>query len=161
MKNEVAPSSMFFTGDEHEITLPSGKMVTIRESNGEDDGILSKIKSAQDGSNIYNYLANIILKDHDTQDKPLAADLMEWLSNDKYYLLFKQRIINLGPTFTFLHTCENKDCKKKSEYEEDLSILDGDLSQKNYKSTGDQVAPYPSGKNKQIEFVSSRKNRFQ
>lgn len=152
--------SLFFAGDEHEILLPSGKIVTIRETNGEDDGILSKIKNAKDNTHIYNFLANIIIKDHDTNDKVMASDIMDWLINDKYYLLFKQRIINLGSEFKMRHVCENETCKKQSDYTENLLEIDGDLGSKDYKPGPNQIAPYEFGKAREVEFTSSRKNKF-
>lgn len=165
MKNERAksstPESLIFTGEEHEITLPSGKVVTIRESNGEDDGILSKVKDASDNTNILNYLSSIIVEDHDLKTKPKPSDILDWLSNDKWYLLLKQRIINLGPEFVVINTCGNPKCKTKTEYVEDLSEMDGDLSQKDYKAKGIQVYPYAYGQKKTLEYTTSRKNAFQ
>lgn len=152
--------SMIFTGEEHEVTLPSGKVVTIRESNGEDDAILSRVKNAMDDTHVYNYLASIITMDHSTKAKPVAADLLEWLVNDKNYLLFKQRIINLGPELELIHTCEDTDCKSKNHYSEDLSEMDGDLGQKNYTPNEKQVYKYPSGEKRVIEFTSTKNHQF-
>lgn len=159
MKNDSR--SQLFTGEEHTFTLPSGKVITIRESNGEDDGILSRMKSGSEGAHVYNYLASIIIEDHSTKTKPVASDIQEWLVNDKYYLLFKQRIVNLGQELIIAHTCENETCKKRNEYTEDLSEMDGDLSQKDYKPNEKQIPKYIGGDSKTIEFTSSRKTRFQ
>lgn len=163
MKNEraKAPESLIFTGEEHEVHLPSGKIVTIRESNGEDDGILSRVKDASDNANLLNYLSSIIIQDHDTKEKPSAGDILDWLSNDKLYLLFKQRIINIGSEFVLVNTCANDKCKEKTQYIEDLSEMDGDLSQKDYTPKGNQIYKYATGKKKTIEFTTSRNNAFQ
>lgn len=163
MKNErpKVAESQIFTGEEHEVHLPSSKVVVIRESNGEDDGILSRVKDSSDNTNILNYLSSIIVEDRDIKKKPAPSDILEWLSNDKWYLLLKQRIINLGPDFVVINTCGNPKCKTKTEYLEDLSEIDGDLSQKDYKAKGIQVYKYEFGDKKTLEYTTTRKNAFQ
>lgn len=140
MNNE----SLIYMGDSTDVELLSGKKVKIRETNGDDDAILSKIKDASDGSNINNFLANIIEMDYDLARKPLSTDILDWLVNDKYYLLFKQRMINQGKDFLFTNEC--KQCKAKNEFTEDLGVLD-ELANRDYK--------YKLGKEKIAEFTIS------
>lgn len=146
MNNE----SLIYKGELTTITLLSGREVVIRETNGEDDGILSRLKDASDGTNVHNFLAGIIEEDKSLGGKkPTAADIMDWLVNDKYYLLFKQRLINQGPEFLFRNKCQN--CKKENEFVEDLKVIDEEAKEK-YK--------YPFKDKKEIEITTSRGHRI-
>lgn len=139
------------------VTLSSGRIVTIRETNGEDDAILSKIGAAtNNGENIYNFLANIMV------DEPriLAKDIMDWPVNDRYGLLFKQRIINLGTDFSFKHTDPTDLKKREVEYTEDLSSIDGDMADPNFTRGPNTIFKYPKGNALEVEYTSSSKRKF-
>jgi hypothetical protein len=138
--------------------LPSTKKVRIRENNGEDEGILSTIGGAVSGESTYSYISNIIVKDYDAPEKSsiLVDDIKKWKINDKYYLLFKQRIINLGNDLVFEFNCINNTCVENktqlSKYNEDLSKIDELAEHLNY----------PGEKQDEFEFmVDNFKLRFQ
>ena len=159
---------LIFTGQPHEITLPSGRLVRIRETNGDDDEILSTLKDARQGDSVFNFLANIILEDNTKPGKPsTVVDLLDWPVSDRYYLLFKQRIINQGHLLEFDFICQTPDCpsqkdgEKAQSFQQDLHEYDGDLADANYKPHNiHQVKPYPRGSNKQVEFELSSKKRL-
>lgn len=155
------PDTVIFMGKETNITLPTGRVITIRETNGDDDELLSKVGDAQTGDNVYNFLASIITMDKSTGKKPLVEDIMGWPINDKYYVLFKQRIINQGPQLKFPHECSKTSCNHIAEYEEDLDLLDKDLSAPN---TGGELGAkrYPNGNKLSIEFelTSGKKLKY-
>lgn len=154
-----------FLGQERKVTLPSTNVVTIRETNGDDDETLSQLTASQDGSNFINFLANIITHDENLGRKPLVADIMEYPIADKYYLMFKQRIINHGDILNFETKCQNPGCKDDQDnprvfpVEQELNEFDGDLSDPNYKPQDFQVRAYPKGTARVVEFKSS-KNYF-
>lgn len=139
--------NLIHAGKVESITLPSGKKVTIREYNGEDEGLISTVKSLQDNSYLCNFLAAIVQKDS-TAKKVSSIDIAEWLSNDRLKALFNSRILSLGNIFKFTHICSNPDCRdckagKLVEYEEDLTpYLSG-------------IPDYPNGSNKEVELVLS------
>lgn len=137
-------------------TVPSGKIWEIRETTGEDDAILSKISDAMDGANINNFLANIIVG----PEKPLAEDILTWPINDKYVLLFKWRVRNLGYEFQFKDSDPNDKKKRVVDYTEDLTELDGDLADKDYKPKPNQLYKYPNGTSTHIEFKISTGKQF-
>jgi hypothetical protein len=138
--------------------LPSGKTWEIRETNGDDDAILSRFGTALTGDNVNEFLANIIIG----PEKPLAEDIKKWPVNDKYGLLFKQRIFNHGPEFIFKHTDPADPKKREFEYTEDISVIDADLGSKDYKEELGKIFRYPYGSTTEIEFsLGSKKLRYQ
>jgi len=138
--------------------VPSGRTWEIRETNGNDDAILSNFGSAVTGDNIYNFLANIIVG----PTRPLAAEIMEWPINDKYYLLFKNRVWNFGQKFIYRHTDPLDETRKEETYEEDLAPFDGDLSDPEYTPTAFSVRRHPAGEKTHLETViEGHKFRFQ
>lgn len=135
-----------YVGKPLTFTLPSGPKITIREQNGDDDETLSAMTDGE-GKNVFsntnNFVASVVIDKVGTGEKFMTPDeAKEMRLKDKYYILFKSRIHSNGPIVTFKATCSNKNCKHEMEAEEDLSILDNDLSK--YKE-GD---PIPEGKSK-------------
>lgn len=113
--------------------LPTGKEVVIRETNGDDDATLSQIGTALTGENVNIFLANIIVKPAGI----LAADISKWPINDKYALLYKQRILNHGTEFNFTHVDPDGD-GKPADYTEDLKDI--------------VIPDYPLGDKEVIQF---------
>lgn len=121
--------------------LPSGREVTIRETNGDDDATLSQIGTALTGENVHIFLANIIVKPSGI----LAENISKWPINDKYALLYKQRILNHGTEFNFTHIDPDDDGKPE-DYTEDLG--------------GITIPDYPYGEQSIIEFVTPTGHKF-
>lgn len=119
-------SKLALVGETKTIELPSTRKVIIRETNGDDEEVLSKVSGILDGSNVCNFLAGIIIEDLGTKQKPSPGDIAEWLLADKYYLLYEQRIFNQGNELVFEHKCLNDSCSKHKpqEYIEDLSLFE-------------------------------------
>lgn len=119
--NETA---MFRMGPTEEVHLPSGFKVTIRERNGDDEDILSRVKDNKDGSALNNFLSAII-----TDPKMTGKQIAELKLKDKYYLLFRSRIQSLGSQMTFKHVfAGDEDKTKEVFFEEDLNQYDWDFS---------------------------------
>lgn len=134
--------------------IPSGLEVTIREQDGGDDDIISKVKDATDGSAINKFVSGITLNHSGTPNngKPSANDVLKWKLRDKYYLMYKSRIFSLGSEILYTHECSNKECRKKNKYEEDLSIYDNDFDKPSEDGFQYKVIPYVDGDKTQAEF---------
>lgn len=107
-----------------EVVLPHKLTVTIRETNGEDDDIISKVKDNRDNTAVCKFLAGIIT------DRVYTADeIALWPIASKYYLLLKSRIFSLGNILKFKYDFEsNQEGEIETfEYTEDLSKYDTDL----------------------------------
>ncbi len=100
-----------------DITIPTGGKLTIRESTGQDDDILSNVYLDEAGI-INKYLANIIVKGLDGK-KPTEDDIERFTLRDKYTVLIKSRIHSLGKNLIFKYKWEASDTEL--DYEVDLS----------------------------------------
>lgn len=146
-----------FLGEETTIKLPSGNEIKIREANGDDDELLSSASAAKDGVNIINFLVSITTWDKNLKRRPTVEDVMDWPINDKYYAIFKQRILNHGPILNFTERSSND---IESTFTQDLSEFDFFDGGENKKPTGNEVVPYPQGSKREVEFTTSRGNMF-
>ena len=152
----VEPMMPLFNGSTTEITLPSGRVVKIRETNGDDDEVLSSMNTSSDGSNFYNFLASITLNDSFINKKPSANDIKHWPINDKYGLIFKQRLFIHGKELNFRATCTEENCKHEATYHEDLSQWDNDLTQEEKEDIPSiALHRYPNGNQQELEFTIS------
>lgn len=136
---DMANENMAFSPNTETFKLPDGRMVTIRERNGEDEDILSKVKNNEDGTAFDKYLYNII-EDLDGNGKATRAQIGSLKNRSKYYILYKSRIQSLGDTVEFEHTFENGD---KVSFEEDLKIFDFDWEKQPLEEREEyQIEPY-------------------
>lgn len=148
---------VLYEGKQTKVYLPSGNTLDIRELNGEDEEVISSEALSENGDNIYQFLVGIILKDYSLKRKPTVEDLKRYPINDKYYLLYKQRLINHGVDLEFSSICSTPSCNElKTDFHEDISKFDGDLSDAEY-SPGNynQIKKYPFGQSTEIEFTLS------
>jgi len=128
-------------------TGPSGKVFQLREQNGADDELLSKMATAKDRLGILNqFLAGIIQSIGD--EKPVTVNMVRGLKlRDKYAILIQNRILSLGPTMKFEYKWDNTNAP--SEYAEDLTKFVWDYT-KPFPEVGDKdyyyqrLKPYSS-----------------
>jgi hypothetical protein len=144
---------------------PSGFEVTIREQNGDDDDIISRMKDSLDGTAINNFISSIVVSSSIKPGGKLTPDDVINLKNrDKYYILLKSRIFSLGSEITYKHKCSNVTCGKETEYEEDLKPYDFDFSKPDEKPSGFkyQILPYKNGQSPEaeIKLSSGKKIRY-
>lgn len=159
--NEQSQLIPLFIGKTTQIHLPSGRVVTIKESSGDDEDILSNLEANDDGSAIPNFLSSITTMDSEIKRRPLPEDIMNWGVTDKYALLFKQRIFNYGDSMSFKNICSKESCKAETKYTEDLRIFNTDLSNRLAEPVNSNaLIVYPNGLNKEIEFVSASGKKF-
>lgn len=126
-------------GNTLKVLMPSGFIIIIREQNGEDDDVLSKANDKSDTDPLHNFLAGIIIENSQLEKGHYTTsnDVKRWKLKDKYYLALKSRLHSLGPDIHFENKCKAKGCTYKTEYDEDLSKYDTDLT-KSAKKIGDE-----------------------
>lgn len=145
--------------------IPSGYIVTLRETNGDDETNLSKIKTAKTGESMAIFLAGIIVKTTiPGQEKPTPTDIQKWKVNDKYYCLLKSRMFSLGEELKFKWNWP-EDEKAWHTYAEDLKIFDRDLSTDSGIDSEDETRirmyPLKEAMGREIELTSGKKVRYE
>lgn len=104
------------------ISMPSGFKASVRETNGDDEDIVSKLRDNKEGNALYKYLANIIQVD----DKPVSfEEIIKWKVRDIYYAIMKSRMLSHGNKVVFEHTFEGT--SEEKTFIEDLGFYDWDL----------------------------------
>lgn len=147
-------------GATHDITLPSGKYIKMRERNGDDEDVISRTKDARDGMSIPNFLSKLIVSEPMT-----PAMILKWKVRDKYYLLFKERLLTWGDEMTFDHKFADGETHN---FTEDLSKFDWDFTDPNARAPkkGEEgyemarILPYDSGENHMLEGRTSSGKNF-
>lgn len=147
--------------------LPSGRVFTIREQNGNDDDVLSNPMTKSDLTNIDNFLNGICITE--TVDNVEVAvtlkTITELPNNDRYHLLIQSRVFSLGNIMTF--TFDWGEEGGNITYEEDLKQYLHDYS-KVYPNKGDEgyfeykIPPYPANANidSRYEFTITGGKKF-
>lgn len=165
MQEEI-DESLLYRGDTLEFMQPSGRIIRIREHNGDDEALMSKTSSeVNSGKNILQYLAAVCEWDSELKRRPTVEDIMSWGIKDKYYTLFVSRVHSVGPEMKFKRFCPNPGCKVDGknptentwtvdleEFKQNLSTYShNDLKGKSSRI----VTPYAKGLTKTIEFTLS------
>lgn len=130
-------------GRTKKVILPSQFNITLREQNGDDDDIISRIGNSNDGTAVHKFLASIIL-DSSLQPgvKLNHIDISKWKSNDKYWALVESRIHSLGNIVKFKHTCSNDKCNCETPWEENLEDFRQPFNKTALKSDEEGYSPY-------------------
>lgn len=157
-----------YQGTSQDIMLPDGRIVTVRETDGDDDDLLSRLGDVLTGENIFHLLASITLNDQLLGRRPTIEDIKAWPSNNKLYLVFKQRLMNHGNVLKFHHTCQADSCSDyinsvAREYNDDLEQFDGDLANEEWESKNlFAIRKYKKGATESVEFktASGKELRF-
>jgi hypothetical protein len=108
-------------------TGPSGKIFELREQNGEDDDLLSKmgLNNGKEIIIINQFLAGVILSIDGA--KPVTPEMVKHLLlRDKYAAFIHSRIFSLGDKLRFEYSFDST--KPPAEYEEDLTQYIWDYS---------------------------------
>lgn len=145
--------SPIFTGDIKQITLPSGNVVSVREINGEDEALLQD--NSEDILGLDRFLTAIVQYDGNVKRKPYIADIQDWLPMDRYYAIFKIRLISQGKEMDIHNECSNDKCGHEQDYQIDLSTFDADLGNPDVIPGKDAVPRYPLGNQRTVEMVTS------
>lgn len=125
----TAPQSFIFKGKTDTFKLLSGKLVTLRESNGEDESKLSNVKDALDGTNLLNFLSGVIIAVDGVDTVVSPKELGEWHRNDIYYALLCQRILTHGADMEMSAFCNNPECKCSAKKTKHPFVVDIPLNE--------------------------------
>ncbi len=157
-------------GQTVDFTLPSGKHVTIREQNGDDDDLISNAYQAKNGNHLNMFIAAVVVKTDLTANGRLTSkDVLNMKVRDKYAILIKSRCFSLGASITFEYDW-GSDNGGKVEYTEDLAqYIYNDYSDlDNFPMIGDEdyfefrIRPYlEQGEEvREFELFSGKKIRY-
>ncbi len=158
-------------GNSSEFTAASKTRYTIRETNGDDDAIISNAGGGQDGTSMNKWLAAIITHINGKAVKLTADEAAKIPSRDRFGILFQSRIFSLSPIIKFLHTCSNKRCEftptSEAPYEEDLNLYQWDFAkpapkpgEAGYSKYRLVEYPFPVEQDKWLEHTLSSKKEI-
>lgn len=150
--------TLLYQGTTKEITLPSGRVITIRELNGTDEGILSNQSLAEQNKNTAAFISGLVVADPGAKGgKPTVEQVMQWPVNDKYYALMAIRRLSYGDIVKFPYICPR--CEKRSTFKEDLSLFDYSPEEENpeIKRSTYNIKKYPTQTNEVTLTLSSGK----
>jgi len=149
-----------------DLVLPSGLKVSVRETNGEDDEVISRLAKLEDGTSLSEYLTGVIQAGPDGRRMSLE-EVGQLKLRDRQFILLVVRILSLGKTLKFKHECQSPSCIRKREagtyqefiWEDDLTQFIQDLSKPvEVGKNGINrhcVEPYPDGNQQIFEFILS------
>lgn len=149
-------SEVLYQGKSQIITLPDLTKVSIRETNGEDEGIISNVSNSLDGTALNQFVAGVsteVKEDGSLGKRLTTTEVLAWPRKNLYYTLFKTRILSLGEILSFNHTCSNPQCGKVTKYEDNLLDYDNDMinpTEGEYK-----IMPYPQAAIKTVSLTTS------
>lgn len=127
MNKEHDEAKQLLYGQTKELLLPSGRRMTIREQNGDDDDILSNSELQKDLSNQNNFIQGIVIKADTTSGKLTKEDILNMLIKDKYFIMFASRIHSIGKMVNF--TYDWKKFGGEQQYDDDISKYIWDFSE--------------------------------
>lgn len=138
--------------------IPTGEEITIRETNGEDEDVISRVGDASNGASINKYISRIIRGTNIPGKTSMSElDVKNWPLANKYFTLLKSRLQNAGNLLVFEFTCPHCSYKHPTPFEEDLSIYDWDLSKGNPPEddphSATRIRKYPMGGQTEFKYT--------
>lgn len=116
-----------------QVTLPSGREITILESTGREEKILARLN--QDKSKFYenfaSYLAGVTEGLDGQEGKIPPSKFQDMLLGDRIYIVYYARLLTHGPAVEHKMNCSS--CNQPSTHEIDLQAV------------VDSTKPYPKG----------------
>lgn len=117
----LTTTKMETIGKKLEFVTPSGKTITIREQNGEDDDILSNPTTVANLRNISHFISAIVV-DVDGTGPITVEEALDLPSNDRWAIILQSRIHSIDHLIEFTHDW-GKEYGGVQTYEEDLKNL--------------------------------------
>ncbi len=141
-------------------TLPSGFLVTIRELNGEDEDLISKMGKSMLAS-MDELIAGVVIGPKVYTPK----DVSRWKTIDRYYLLLELRVLSHGSEMDFKVQLTDESGKptREVEFKEDLSKYMADLSKELPEKTFEyRIDKHPGGEkaSRQLTLSSGKEVRY-
>lgn len=116
--------------DRKDITLPSGRSVTVLETTGEAERLLSTLQQNRDLAVINRFLSLVTENLDGKTGKPSPDDFKSMLTGDRTFILLQVRMLSHGPVVNFKLACPS--CSANSEHEIALE------------ETVSEMEPYPN-----------------
>ena len=116
------PKGAFSTSparEQREITLPSGRTVTVYETTGEAERLLSSLQQTRDLSVINRFLSLVTENLDGKSGHPTTDDFNGMLTGDRTFILLQARLLTHGREVHFRLDCAS--CGAKSEHEINLN----------------------------------------
>lgn len=149
-------------GDTKEVLMPGGFTIRIREINGNDEDILSRLGDSQNGTALHKFLASVIVGSS-LDRKVTEDDVASWRVRDKYYALYQVRRHSLGDTLTFEYRFQDD---KVFGFDYNLAEFDYDFRQGPPPKKGEPgydpriIQPYPEEEHYEGTTSKGQKFRF-
>lgn len=112
---------MQVVGKTKEFITPTGDVITIREQNGNDDDVLSNIKSAKEGKSFNKFIQGIVLNSLRYGGTLTDDNVMDMPVRDKNFILIQSRIFSLGNEVEFKWNWGTQEKPDFKPYMEDLN----------------------------------------
>jgi hypothetical protein len=141
-------------------TLPSGIQVGFRESNANDEGILTTQGFREAHTHIARYLAAVCNFYNGKSGRLTLEEVNKWGLADKYYALVLSRVFNFGTELTFNWTFEGEEVPVGMIVDlNDYLLADDRLD--GIKEDGKYAPkPYPNGTQKEFLFATTSGKEF-
>jgi hypothetical protein len=152
--SNVNETDFMSVGPTYDVLLPDNQIVTLRERNGDDEDVLSKVEDFQKGTGIPKFLAGLI-----QGNKLTWQEVQKWKVRNKYYLMYKERMANFGSVVEWEHEFVDG---TKVMFEEDIARFDRNFTEKldpEADIVEGQIVPYPIGYDK-IEGKTSSGKKY-
>lgn len=144
---KTTTTKMETIGRKLEFITPSGKLITIREQNGEDDDILSNPTTCDNLRNLSHFISAIVV-DMDGEGPITVEQALKLPANDRWVIILQSRIHSIDPFIEFTHDW-GKAFGGIQTYEQDLRDLLFDYttppSQEELAKKPDAIPYYPKG----------------
>jgi hypothetical protein len=102
---KIGAFSSPFDREKREFTLPSGRRVTVLETTGREERIISQLKNVDRYDKINEYLSGVT---ENLDGKPGSQDpsvFEAMLTGDRTYILMCSRVLTHGPVMTYQLKC--------------------------------------------------------
>jgi len=105
------------------LTLPSGREITMKESNGEEDAALSRVGDVQQNLHFPRFLSLVVVADSFIGNRTPDFDYIstEWRPNDILAAILYWRIWTYGKEMNFKHTFSSDLNKLEISFLQDLT----------------------------------------
>ena len=133
----------FFSGlpnrEKSRITLPSGRKITVLETTGREEKILSRMRDrSKVAETILEYLVSVTEDLDDQKGKISPVQFEEMLVGDRIFILLHARVLTHGSMVRHKHPCP--ECGSQSEHEIDTQPVI------------DAMKPYPGGDQREFSL---------
>jgi len=150
--SNVNPEQFDISSRTLEVYLPHHLTVTIRERNGEDESILSRMEDFTSGIAIPKFLSSILV-----EPKLTPQEIQAWPVRSKWYLMYKERMWQYSSLVSWDQSFDYRGQVFSVPYEEDIQWFDRDLKNGQEVEKEGQIIAYPKDSKHIIHTTASGK----